>query len=351
MFAKVMLTFKYIVSFIIFIVLLGNYKNLILQNIKLSGNIDLAGSINNILYSFTDNKDLGILYVIIGALILLISLALYISKSLRLKKIAIHIDKYEKNYLYENCRASGLIATGMILMGISTIVQELYISIILSIIQTIICLDILYFKCYEADRALFYYYNDDSKIIYIYRSYDKDTFLCGIKKSALSCNYYIVMNKKDIFEHELYLVDKKSTETSHEKSNIKKNNNTLCKIIKNNIVIMFFAVIFTSASYFFKKSGIVWLLLETILIVSFNLLIQKYSHFLKEIILNKLSFLKKHIKLIAEILYLILLGIRIIICNKLPLLEWMLHLLVSSMIFKHLISKKYSFRNKKYLNP
>ena len=320
------------------------------QNIKLSDNIDFDGSINNILYSFTDNKDLGILYVIIGTLILLISLALYISKSLRLKKTAIHIDKYEKNYLYENCRVSGLIATGMILMGISTIVQQLFISIFLSIIQTIICLDILYFNCYEADRALFYFYNADSKIIYIYRSYDKDTFLCGIKKSALSCNYYIVMNKKDIFEHELHLVDE-TIETRHEKSNITRNNNTLCKIIKNNIVIMFFAVIFTTTSYFFDKNGILCFLLETVLIVSLNLLIQKYLHFLKEIILNIFSFLRKHIKLIAEIIYLILLGIRIIICNKLPLLEWMLHLLISSIIFKPLITKIYSFCNKKYLNP
>lgn len=156
---------------------------------------------------------LGLLYLATSLLIFVLWLIwlLYVF----FKKTTKGMDKYEKNHANENIRFVTYIWIGMFLLGLAIIKQNVLFTIEIIVVIFLIGIMILFLFDYEADRALIYIKDGDSKL-YIYRTLDSDSLLCGRKKNALSCTSYIVVNKKDILLKELFVVDREQCGVSEQ---------------------------------------------------------------------------------------------------------------------------------------
>ena len=95
---------------------------------------------------------------------------------------------------------------GLILSGIAIFLQNRDISILISVALFSLGMFFLDFIIDGAHNPKLYYRSEDGKIIYIYYRLDDDNFLCGDKKNANLCEWYVVKNKDEIYREKLEIV-------------------------------------------------------------------------------------------------------------------------------------------------
>lgn len=323
-------SFEFIIFFIIATMLLGNYEELT-SKIK----DDIPHSLHNI-------DGLGYMYMFVGIIIFIICVITIAYIHIKLRKTIKNMDKYEKNYLFEKVRVGFYTFVGFISLGIAIINKKMSISIICSIILLIVGIYIFILSRYEADRALLFYYLEDREV-YIYRAIDSDNFLCGTEKNALSCKSYIIKNKGDLLKEELYIVDKKEIKKDGKKDN-KKNINENTDI--TNILIFISAISVSVVLYNTGRTCMTDLLIGLLVIgytVAVELVIICVCHkmllLIKSLLPQILKKLIKNIKIVIAVIYALIFIFRMCCWNKISFIEFTIHLIVLSIVFKSLIYK------------
>lgn len=336
-------SFEFIIFFIIATMLLGNYEELT-SKIK----DDIPHSLHNI-------DGLGYMYMFVGIIIFIICVIAIAYIHIKLRKIIKNMDKYEKNYLFEKVRVGFYTFVGFMSLGIATINKKMSISIICSIILLIVGIYIFILFRYEADRALLFYYLEDRKV-YIYRAIDSDNFLCGTEKNALSCKSYIIKNKDDLLKEELYIVDKKEIKKDGKKDN-KKNikvnryRQAIVKIFNENTditnILIFISAISVSVVLYNTGRTCMTDLLIGFLVIGYTVAVElviicvchKMLLLIKSLLPQILKKLIKNIKIVITVIYALIFIFRMCCWNKISFIEFTIHLIVLSIVFKSLIYK------------
>jgi|GEM_PF-4500530 len=312
-----------IIIFVIFTIGFGTYKNWMPDKLD-------SGKENIVI--------LGFMYLLIGIIFMIIGVLISISKYLR--KEEKDLDKYQKNYKFENIRFGIYVSVGLIMMGIAIIMNDLMVSIVISIFLLFLGVVMLLFFDYEADRALLYYYIH-GKRLYIYRTIDNENVLCGIEKNALSCKSYIIKNRDDVFKNKLYIVDKKEIKKDNKK-NISSDRfrGVIVKIINYNndivsILICISAILVSIVLYIMGRTHITDVLIG-LLAVGGSVIVELIIKSLLPCILKKII---ENIKIVIAVLYVIIFTLRICCWNKISIIEFTLHFIVLSIMCKLLIYK------------
>ena len=269
-----------------------------------------------------------------------------ISISKYLRKEEKDLDKYQKNYKFENIRFGIYVSVGLIMMGIAIIMNDLMVAIVISIFLLFLGVVMLLFFDYEADRALLCYYIH-GKRLYIYRTIDNENVLCGIEKNALSCKSYIIKNRDDVFKNKLYIVDKKEIKKDNKK-NISSDRfrGVIIKIINYNndivsILTCISAILVSIVLYIMGRTHITDVLIG-LLIIGYSIIVELVVFYLcyNMLLIIKSQFLwvlKKiieNIKIVIAALYVIIFTLRICCWNKISIIEFTLHFIVLSIMCK-----------------
>lgn len=318
-----------IITFVIFTIGLGTYKDWMPAKID-SGKDNIA--------------ILGLIYLLIGIIFLIMCIVIFIIKYLR--KEEKKLDKYQKNYRFENIRFGIYISVGVIMMGIAIIINNTMATILFSIFLLFLGVVMLLVFDYEIDRALLYY-NNNGKKLYIYRTIDNDNILCGEEKNALSCKSYLIKNKDDVFKEELYIVDKKEIKKDNKK-NISSDRfrGVIIKIINYNndivsILTCISAILVSIVLYIMGRTHITDVLIG-LLIIGYSIIVELVVFYLcyNMLLIIKSQFLwvlKKiieNIKIEIAALYVIIFTLRICCWNKISIIEFTLHFIVLSIMCK-----------------
>lgn len=321
--ARLKYSLGFIIIFVIFTIGLGTYKNWMPDKLD-------SGKENVVI--------LGFIYLLIGIIFMIIVVVISISKYLR--KEEKDLDKYQKNYKFENIRFGIYVSVGLIMMGIAIIMNDLMVAIVISIFLLFLGVVMLLFFDYEADRALLCYYIH-GKRLYIYRTIDNENVLCGIEKNALSCKSYIIKNRDDVFKNKLYIVDKKEIKKDNKK-NISSDRfrGVIVKIINYNndivsILICISAILVSIVLYIMGRTHITDVLIG-LLAVGGSVIVELIIKSLLPCILKKII---ENIKIVIAVLYVIIFTLRICCWNKISIIEFTLHFIVLSIMCKLLIYK------------
>lgn len=321
--ARLKYSLGFIIIFVIFTIGLGTYKNWMPDKLD-------SGKENVVI--------LGFIYLLIGIIFMIIVVVISISKYLR--KEEKDLDKYQKNYKFENIRFGIYVSVGLIMMGIAIIMNDLMVAIVISIFLLFLGVVMLLFFDYESDRALLCYYIH-GKRLYIYRTIDNENVLCGIEKNALSCKSYIIKNRDDVFKNKLYIVDKKEIKKDNKK-NISSDRfrGVIVKIINYNndivsILICISAILVSIVLYIMGRTHITDVLIG-LLAVGGSVIVELIIKSLLPCILKKII---ENIKIVIAVLYVIIFTLRICCWNKISIIEFTLHFIVLSIMCKLLIYK------------
>lgn len=327
--ARLKYSLGFIIIFVIFTIGLGTYKNWMPDKLD-------SGKENVVI--------LGFIYLLIGIIFMIIVVVISISKYLR--KEEKDLDKYQKNYKFENIRFGIYVSVGLIMMGIAIIMNDLMVAIVISIFLLFLGVVMLLFFDYEADRALLCYYIH-GKRLYIYRTIDNENVLCGIEKNALSCKSYIIKNRDDVFKNKLYIVDKKEIKKDNKK-NISSDRfrGVIIKIINYNndivsILTCISAILVSIVLYIMGRTHITDVLIG-LLIIGYSIIVELVVFYLcyNMLLIIKSQFLwvlKKiieNIKIVIAALYVIIFTLRICCWNKISIIEFTLHFIVLSIMCK-----------------
>lgn len=327
--ARLKYSLGFIIIFVIFTIGLGTYKNWMPDNLD-------SGKENVVI--------LGFIYLLIGIIFMIIVVVISISKYLR--KEEKDLDKYQKNYKFENIRFGIYVSVGLIMMGIAIIMNDLMVAIVISIFLLFLGVVMLLFFDYETDRALLCYYIH-GKRLYIYRTIDNENVLCGIEKNALSCKSYIIKNRDDVFKNKLYIVDKKEIKKDNKK-NISSDRfrGVIVKIINYNndivsILTCISAILVSIVLYIMGRTHITDVLIG-LLIIGYSIIVELVVFYLcyNMLLIIKSQFLwvlKKiieNIKIVIAVLYVIIFTLRICCWNKISIIEFTIHLIVLSIMCK-----------------
>lgn len=294
--------------------------------------------------------EIGITYALFSIFFFILSTKLLIENII--KKIGRGLDKYERNYKWEKVRTGYYIFLGLMLMGVSIIINEILTTISCVILILILGFLMILLFDYEADRALLYYEEEEEKI-YIYRSIDTDNLLCGKKKNARSCNSYLIKDKNSVLKVKLYVVDKEAEKAKKIKKSIdwSRKIGKIVEVFKEynhfyNRITVVTAIIVGTLFYNKEKVEIKDFVIMLCIILISNIFIMFIMELMKKIMSSvRIIFLwikketKKHWKKIIGIIYALLSILRLILFNRIFLVEWVMHAVILGLGLNLLLNK------------